>query len=166
MARSFRLRLVPPCTSPLTPSLSVPSHAAWETCKENAQPVKRGRNANALSERLEKGVRPDEEDAAKRAEWEALIERESSGGDPLDAWCGYIRWQQDTCVTGGGPRAEQMLPLLERCAFALKDDERYKDDHRYLRVWVQYADLVHRDAVAFYAVKEADPAGINRTGII
>ena len=40
-----------------------------------------------------------------------------------------------------------MIEVLERCTFAFKDDERYKDDHRYLRLWIAYADLVDRDAV-------------------
>ena len=31
-----------------------------------------------------------------------------------------------------------MLPLLERCTRELQDNAQYKDDVRYLRVWIQY----------------------------
>ena len=40
---------------------------------------------------------------------------------------------------GGAP---QLLPVLERCAHAFRDDSRYTDDVRYLRVWISYADHV------------------------
>ena len=133
-------------TPPRSLSLSLAfTPTAWEACKENAQPIKRGRNANALSERLEKGVAPLDEDAAKRAEFEARVEAESAGADPLDAWRAYIKWQEDTYVTGGGANKVQVLPLLERCAFALKDDARYQNDIKYLRIWIAYAEGV-RDA--------------------
>ena len=116
---------------------------AWELCKENAQPVKRGRKAAALSARLEEGVAPAASEAEQREAWEAKLAAEAAGGDPIAPWCDYIKWQQDANVTGGGPNP--LLPLLERCAHAFKDDQRYADDARYLRVWIMYADLV-RDA--------------------
>ena len=48
----------------------------------------------------------------------------------------YIKWTQDTFKAGG--HKADLLPLLERCTRELQDVERYKDDIRYLRVWVQY----------------------------
>jgi checkpoint serine/threonine-protein kinase len=33
-----------------------------------------------------------------------------------------------------------VLPLLERCTRELQEVPRYKDDARYLRIWVKYAD--------------------------
>ena len=80
------------------------------------------------------------DETSRIEEFEARVRAEASGGDPLAPWCEYIRWQRDVSVTGTG-----VLPLLERCAHTFKDDSRYEDDARYLRVWIAYADLV-RDA--------------------
>ena len=117
---------------------------AWETSKENAQPLRRGRNAKALSARLEEGLMPTSKEDEERVAFEGRVRAEASSGDPLAPWVEYIRWQQDAAVTGNG-----LLPLIERCAFTFKDDERYTDDARYLNVWIAYADRV-RDAEPLY----------------
>ncbi|KAK2076703.1 hypothetical protein QBZ16_005463 [Prototheca wickerhamii] len=43
--------------------------------------------------------------------------------------------------TAGGAGAE-LVPLLERCTSTFQQDERYRDDPRYLRVWILYADCL------------------------
>lgn len=48
----------------------------------------------------------------------------------------FIKWTQDTFVAGGA-RAE-LIPLLERCTSAFQQDERYRNDLRYLRIWILY----------------------------
>ena len=48
----------------------------------------------------------------------------------------FIKWTQDTFKSGG--HQAELIPLLERCTRELQDLPRYKDDARYLRVWVQY----------------------------
>ena len=50
----------------------------------------------------------------------------------------FIKWTEQTCTAGG--RETELLPLLERCTRELQEVPRYKDDSRYLRVWVKYAD--------------------------
>jgi len=50
--------------------------------------------------------------------------------------CRYLKWTQST-FKAGGHKAE-MLPLLERCTRQLQQQERYKKDSRYLRLWIQY----------------------------
>ena len=112
---SPRPRAPRPCP-PLTPA--PPVRAAWETCKENAQPIRRGRKAEALGARLAEASA--EEDQRKRDEWEGRIAADAAGGDPLQTWVDYIRWMQDTCVTGGAP-AQQLLPLQK--ATSLEDGE-------------------------------------------
>ena len=49
----------------------------------------------------------------------------------------FIKWTHDTFKAGGNK--SELLPLLERCTRELQGVERYKDDARYLRVWIQYA---------------------------
>ena len=45
--------------------------------------------------------------------------------------------------------ANRTFELSERCTRALKDDERYRDDLRYLKVWIAYADRVAHPAEIF-----------------
>lgn len=69
--------------------------------------------------------------------------------------CRFIKWTQDT-FKSGGHRAE-VLPLLERCTRELQYNAQYKDDVRYLRVWIQYVRgtaflpyLLHETVFYFY----------------
>lgn len=50
--------------------------------------------------------------------------------------CRFIKWTQETFRSGG--HQAELLPLLERCTRELQGYEHYKNDVRYLRVWVQY----------------------------
>ena len=135
-----------PPDSPLSGPLFRARFAAWETCKENAQPLRRGRKVEALNAGLEAGAaKVSEVQKQEREKWESRLVAEANGGDPLDVWIKFIQWQQDTSITGGGPLQQQLLPMLERCAHTFKDDARYADDIRYLRVWIDYAQRV-RDA--------------------
>ena len=77
----------------------------------------------------------------RSAFWTALSTYE--GTDPLEVWVRFIKWAEQTFHSGG--RETEILPLLERCTRELREApenfEKYKDDPRYLRVWVKYADL-------------------------
>lgn len=48
----------------------------------------------------------------------------------------FIKWTQETFASGG--HQAELIPLLERCTRELQDLPQYKDDVRYLRVWIQY----------------------------
>ena len=50
----------------------------------------------------------------------------------------FIKWTEQTFTSGG--RETEVLPLLERCTRELQEVLRYRDDVRYLRIWVKYAD--------------------------
>ena len=47
-----------------------------------------------------------------------------------------IKWVQAAYPAGG--HQAQLRPLLERCTRELLQHEHYKQDLRYLRVWLQY----------------------------
>ena len=78
-------------------------------------PIKRGRKAETLAA----AALPLRRRRRTRARRGARIAAEA-GGDPLDVWIKYIRWWQDRCVAGGP--VQQLLPVLERYAFAFKED--------------------------------------------
>jgi len=48
----------------------------------------------------------------------------------------FIKWTQDV-GRNQGTKAE-LQHVLEECTRALGPSERYRDDARYLRVWIQY----------------------------
>ena len=54
--------------------------------------------------------------------------------DPLDTWVQYLKWAKGAFPKG----KEELMPLLERCTREFKDEARYREDKRYLRVWIQY----------------------------
>lgn len=119
-----------------------PKKVGWEECKENFQPVKDGRKPEVLANcgtKCTKGVLQPKGVEEERRRFVDAIER-YQGNDPLEKWLDYIKWTKDTFVSGG--QKSEMLPLLEKCTREFHKDERYKDDVRYLRVWIQYADCL------------------------
>jgi checkpoint serine/threonine-protein kinase len=110
----------------------------WEECKENYQPVKTGRKPEVLTtfaNRSAKGVLQPKGIEIDRQRFVDAI-NEYQGDDPLEGWLDYIRWTKDTFVSGG--QKSELVPLLEKCTRAFHDSEQYRNDIRYLRVWIQY----------------------------
>jgi hypothetical protein len=60
--------------------------------------------------------------------------------DPLRIWVQYVNWLRDHCVLGSAFRLEA-LPVLENVLQKLQDDLRYKNDPRYVKLWLNYADF-------------------------
>ena len=131
----------------------------WENIKENAKPIKRGRrisklnqfareslgtaasSAGGLSVRMS-AVKLKKERQDKLAEFEEKIAAASAdpAADALKPWLEYIRWCEDEYPEGG--IQSRQLVLLERCCRSLLKDERYRNDVRYLKCWLKYADLL------------------------
>lgn len=117
---------------------------AWEHAKENVQPARRGRDGCALRDALRATTRGGDREAeareATRAKmWAAATRARGADDDALGAWCGLIKWTEQTYATGNG-RERELLPVLERCTREMQEVEAYKEDARYLRVWIKYAD--------------------------
>lgn len=107
----------------------------WENSKENVMPLKRGRNVLELNKALraqdsfQEKVRLEQH--AKQLEKEL---KEYTGGDPLSLWLQYIRWIEAKMPED----TRKKFAVLEKCTRVLKEDPRYKNDLRYIRVWIQY----------------------------
>ncbi|RLN97582.1 hypothetical protein BBJ28_00010322 [Nothophytophthora sp. Chile5] len=107
----------------------------WETSKENVMPLKRGRNVPDLNKALhahdsfQAKVRLDDEVKGKE---EAI--RAYEGDDPLAGWVEYIRWLEVKMPED----TRRKFTALEKCTRALKDNPRYRNDLRYIRLWIQY----------------------------
>ena len=66
--------------------------------------------------------------------FEAQI-RSYSGDDPLEVWHGYIQWTEQNFPKGG--KDSNMSTLLGRCVQLFTNEERYKNDPRYLDAWMK-----------------------------
>ena len=113
----------------------------WETCKENVRPVKSGRSAKGLGSF--KGNKIDLN--LQKQTYEDLIINTKNSEDPLDAYVKYFKWTRDTYPSD----VSKTLELLERCTLALSHNDKYKNDIRFVKLWIEYADAVRTSGEIF-----------------
>ena len=125
----------------------------WELCKENVAPLKRGRSVKGLSDQLasnpvaDSGIHEAQERAFEQG-IEDAIAGEASGASSkeiLDKFVIYYKWTRDTYPS----KTEKALQLLERCTVALKDDLAMKNDNKFVKLWIEYADMVRLPGEVF-----------------
>lgn len=116
--------------------------------KENIQSLPGGRSARKLAELyspspLHKLSTPTPSDTKNindciRAEYEAEVQTISESDDPLDVYDRYVRWTLDAYPSAQATPASQLHTLLERATKAFISSAQYKNDPRYLKLWLQY----------------------------
>jgi hypothetical protein len=130
-----------------------------ENSKENVQPISGGRNIATLASRIKFGnVHCQAEQPNLESEiqlWENRILNGQSE-DPLSAWDEYIKWAQQNFT--GDKMAGNVVALLQRCTRKFQSDQRYKNDVRYLQIWIKYIDTVH-DPSDIFSFLEANEIG-------
>jgi hypothetical protein len=111
--------------------------------KENIQPLSTGRRAAALASSLVATPKQRESRlAAARAQLEEDAEvAMDNDDDPLAAWLRYAEWTVENYPQGASVESG-LLELLERATRLFAQDPRYKNDMRYLKLWIQYASHV------------------------
>lgn len=113
----------------------------WENFKENSMPIKSGRSISTL----ERASTFTGNISAKHAlevqmdEFESRISSAEEDEDVLAIWMQYIQWIDASYPQGNLPLKKE---VFERCGMSLAQDERYKNDERYLKIWIAYADLL------------------------
>lgn len=111
--------------------------------KENIQPLASGRRATALAGSL--SVTPKQKESRlvmERAQLEEEVELAADNDDdPLAAWIRYVDWTINNYPQGVSAESG-LLELLERATRLFSTDPRYKNDMRYLKLWIQYAFCV------------------------
>ncbi|CAO2153439.1 unnamed protein product [Urochloa humidicola] len=85
--------------------------------------------------------------------------RSYSGSDPLRPWIRGIR-KIERALPPATLR-EKLPRFLQKCAQEFQDDARYRDDPRYLRVWIQMMDYV-ADAKPLLKKMERNGIGLKR----
>lgn len=132
--------------------------------KENIQSLPGGRSARKLADLfspspLHKLSTPTPSDTknlndAIRQEYEAELVNISESDDPLDIYDRYVRWTLDAYPSAQATPQSQLLPLLERATKSFLKSPQYKNDPRYLKLWLTYIRLFSdapRETFAFLA---------------
>ncbi|KAK3329624.1 Mad3/BUB1 homology region 1-domain-containing protein [Apodospora peruviana] len=125
-----------------------------ESQKENIQALPSGRSAKKLAELFSPthtplarmATPPNPSDTknvndAIRAEYEAEIATISEHDDPLDVYDRYVRWTLDAYPSAQATRESQLHLLLERATKSFVGAPQYKNDPRYLKMWLHYTQL-------------------------
>ncbi|KAM0329827.1 hypothetical protein ACHAQA_003991 [Verticillium albo-atrum] len=119
-----------------------------EAQKENIQALPSGRSAKKLAQAfspspLHKLSTPTPTDSKNvtdciRAEYEAEIANISESDDPLDVYDRYVRWTFDAYPSAQATPQSQLHTLLERATKAFITSSQYKNDPRYLKLWILF----------------------------
>ncbi|KXT10324.1 hypothetical protein AC579_1025 [Pseudocercospora musae] len=130
-----------------------------EAQKENIQALPSGRSAKALVQLyspplLGANPSPNDQHSEKRAEFERELANIDEADDPLDVYDRYVKWTLDTYPSAQATPQSRLLPLLERATKTFQSSKDYKNDPRYLKLWLHYVRLFHdapREVFVFLA---------------
>lgn len=135
-----------------------------ETEKENIQSLPSGRSARALatifspvSDSRFSSPNPNDTKTlndALRQEYEVELQSINESDDPLDIYDRYVKWTLNAYPSSQATPESGLLPLLERATKAFLSSTHYKNDPRYLRLWLHYIRLFSdapRETFAFLA---------------
>jgi checkpoint serine/threonine-protein kinase len=141
-----------------------------ETHKENIQSLPGGRSAKQLAAILSplpsarasgggKDATPTLNETktlndAIRQEYEIELQSIADSDDPLDIYDRYVKWTLNAYPSAQATPQSQLLPLLERATKAFLTSSHYKNDPRYLKLWLHYIRLFSdspRETFAFLA---------------
>ncbi|KAL8757743.1 MAG: hypothetical protein Q9199_001996 [Rusavskia elegans] len=118
-----------------------------ETHKENIQSLPGGRSAKALASAYaplslgSKFASPGDTrnlNDAIRQEYEEEILAIADSDDPLDIYDRYVKWTLNAYPSAQATPESQLRPLLERATKAFQTVAHYKNDPRYLKLWLNY----------------------------
>ncbi|KAL8999212.1 MAG: hypothetical protein Q9169_001877 [Polycauliona sp. 2 TL-2023] len=118
-----------------------------ETHKENIQSLPGGRSAKALastyaplssSSRFASPGDTRNLNDAIRADYEEEILAIADSDDPLDIYDRYVKWTLNAYPSAQATPESQLRPLLERATKAFQTVTHYKNDPRYLKLWLNY----------------------------
>ncbi|KAI7688965.1 hypothetical protein KC353_g19794, partial [Hortaea werneckii] len=108
-----------------------------------------GRSAKALHQLYSPpilGQQPspaDTQDANAKARepFEKELQMIDEADDPLDVYDRYVKWTLDTYPSAQATPQSRLLPLLERATKTFQGTPQYRNDPRYLKLWLHYIRL-------------------------
>ncbi|KAI9646478.1 protein kinase [Ciborinia camelliae] len=135
-----------------------------ENQKENIQSLPQGRSARNLANLFSPSPlrplsTPTPSDTrnlndAIREEYEAELVNIGESDDPLDIYDRYVKWTLDAYPSAQATPNSQLAPLLERATKTFLNSPQYKNDPRYLKLWLSYIRFFSdtpRETFAFLA---------------
>jgi checkpoint serine/threonine-protein kinase len=123
-----------------------------ENQKENIQSLPSGRSAKALAQLFTPplssaaGTAPSpsqmqDAHSETRQAFEKELQVIDEADDPLDVYDRYVRWTLDAYPSAQNTPQSQLCPLLERATNAFQSSTHYRNDPRYLKLWLHYIRL-------------------------
>ncbi|KAF2477929.1 uncharacterized protein BDR25DRAFT_250305 [Lindgomyces ingoldianus] len=120
-----------------------------ENQKENIQSLPSGRSAKALAQLYTpplssgtgKSPSPSQTQDLNngiREEYEKELQAIDESDDPLDVYDRYVKWTLDAYPSAQNTPHSQLCSLLERATKAFQTSTHYKNDPRYLKLWLHY----------------------------
>ncbi|KAI5955293.1 BUB1 [Candida jiufengensis] len=131
-----------------------------EMHKENIQPLSGGRSVSKLSSTMKKSntnsyFQTKVELQEERNKFELELKSINEMDDPLQIYLNYIDWTHRNFPQGANTDSD-LVNLLERCTSDFRDLPQYKNDFRYLKIWLEYTNYCDtpRDIYIYLAKKE------------
>ena len=123
-----------------------------EAQKENVQSLPGGRSARELARIFSGGSNSDATASptpndtrtlndAIRQEYEGELQSIGESDDPLDIYDRYVKWTLNAYPSSQATPESGLLPLLERATKSFLSSSHYRNDPRYLRLWLHYIRL-------------------------
>ncbi|KAH9115974.1 hypothetical protein LEN26_006839 [Aphanomyces euteiches] len=114
---------------------------AWELAKENVIPVSRGRNVDKLNVALAHVHSTSFQSTLNKMETDHESRIASyTGDDPIKPWLDYYKWAQENFPSD----TKKILSILSRATDTFKSSRKYRNDIRYLKLWVAFADKAEK----------------------
>ncbi|KAL8619174.1 hypothetical protein ACOMHN_049956 [Nucella lapillus] len=110
----------------------------WELSKENVQPLREGRKITALTSALQHTPSDLQHIKDQKNFFEQQL-RIYDGDDSLEVWDNYIKWTEQNFPRGS--KDGNLLELLQRCLTHFQHHEGYRNDPRFVHMWIKFANF-------------------------
>eukprot|EP01066_Platyproteum_vivax_P010488 Platyproteum_vivax@DN4696_c0_g1_i1.p1 len=113
-----------------------------DEAKENLRPIKQGRDVTALANSLQLANKTHS--AMQKDTTNQILGFEESikncSGDDISIWRAYVKWLQQNCPTDC--KRVKLLDVLERAVMQFIADNNFKNDDRYIALWLDYCSML------------------------
>ncbi|KAG2230773.1 hypothetical protein INT48_001675 [Thamnidium elegans] len=127
---------------------SIPEASIIDACKENIQPRRQGRSASSLT-RVFGLSSTEREQAIEQGQhrFEEQLKTIEELDDPLDVYIQHVAWTIEMFPEGSVEY--DLMTVLHDATNKFKNDSIYKQDPRYLKLWMEYSKWVEEPKEIF-----------------
>ena len=102
-------------------------------------PIKFTRSSHIMKTSRAKGLIDENSLDMQKQKYETAIKDASNSKDPLAPWIDYHKWVKQTYPN----EKKEKLTILQNATKLFRDSKQYKQDNRYLRLWVLYVSIYY-----------------------